>query len=75
MSKLPRVSGHQVAAALERAGFQRTGGRGSHAKYTGPNGEKVIVPLHDELKTGTLSAILRQSRLSRDSFLEFLRKA
>ena len=64
-----------MAAALGKAGFQRTGGRGSHCKFTGPNGEKVIVPLHDELKTGTLSAILRQSRLSRDAFLEALGRA
>jgi len=31
-----------------------------------------VVPLHDELETGTLLAILRQAKISRDEFLEKL---
>jgi len=31
-----------------------------------------VVPPHDELETGTVLAILRQAKISRDEFLEKL---
>jgi len=33
-----------------------------------------VIPLHDELETGTLLAILRQAKISRDEFLDMLNK-
>jgi predicted RNA binding protein YcfA (HicA-like mRNA interferase family) len=33
-----------------------------------------VIPLHDELETGTLLAILRQAKISRDEFLDILHK-
>jgi len=33
-----------------------------------------IVPLHDELETGTLLGILRQAKISRDEFLNTYKK-
>jgi len=33
-----------------------------------------VVPLHDELETGTLLAILRQAKIDRDEFLDMLNK-
>jgi predicted RNA binding protein YcfA (HicA-like mRNA interferase family) len=33
-----------------------------------------VVPLHDELETGTLLGILRQAKISKDEFLERYKK-
>ncbi len=35
-------------------------------------GRPVIVPLHDELASGTLLSILRQAGLNREEFLDLL---
>jgi predicted RNA binding protein YcfA (HicA-like mRNA interferase family) len=69
---LPVVSGERAARALERAGFVRAGGRGSHVKLRHPDGRIAIVPLHRELALGTLRSILRQSGLSIEEFRQFL---
>jgi predicted RNA binding protein YcfA (HicA-like mRNA interferase family) len=38
--------------------------------------EKIgcVVPMHDELETGTLLGILRQAKISRDEFIEKFKK-
>jgi predicted RNA binding protein YcfA (HicA-like mRNA interferase family) len=58
---LPVVSGQRVFTALQAAGFQWVSQKGSHVKLKGPYGHTVVVPLHPELKRGTLASILRQS--------------
>ncbi|MHB1526813.1 MAG: type II toxin-antitoxin system HicA family toxin [Candidatus Dormibacteria bacterium] len=58
----PVVAGRSLAAALERAGFERRGQRGSHLKLRHPgSGRIVIVPLHSELAPGTLASVCRQA--------------
>ena len=59
--------------ALRRAGFEQTGQRGSHVKLRDGNGHVVIVPMHRELRTGTLRSIIRQSGLGADEFIDHLR--
>ena len=66
---LPVLSGAEVVRMLERAGFTRTGQRGSHVRLRGGEGRVVIVPLHDALARGTLRSIIRQAGLSVDDFL------
>jgi predicted RNA binding protein YcfA (HicA-like mRNA interferase family) len=46
--------------------------RGSHQKLRGPEGRIVIVPLHRELKRGTLASILRQAGLTAEEFQALL---
>ncbi|MBW3548982.1 MAG: type II toxin-antitoxin system HicA family toxin [Actinobacteria bacterium] len=67
---LPRLSGAEVRTALQRAGFTQVSQRGSHAKLRHRDGRVVIVPMHQELATGTLASILRQARLSADELQE-----
>jgi predicted RNA binding protein YcfA (HicA-like mRNA interferase family) len=69
---LPVLSGREVVATLERAGFTRAGQRGSHVKLRNAKGRVVIVPLHREVARGTLRSILRQADLSADEFRELL---
>jgi predicted RNA binding protein YcfA (HicA-like mRNA interferase family) len=64
-SKLRRLSGHDVVSILGRFGFESVAQRGSHVKLrrTTPGGERqtLHVPLHTELRRGTLQAIFRQA--------------
>ena len=60
MPKLPVLSGAEVVRALERLGFAQVRQRGSHVVLRrGSIG--CVVSLHRELKTGTLSGIIRQA--------------
>ena len=69
MPKLPPVSGRDVVRGLLRLGFAQTGQRGSHVKLR--RGSTVcIVPLHHELKRGTLSGILGQADVTAAELLE-----
>lgn len=68
MPKLPVLSGADVVKVLERLGFEQVRQRGSHVVMRrGSVG--TVVPLHKELKTGTLAGIIRQAGLSQDEFL------
>jgi predicted RNA binding protein YcfA (HicA-like mRNA interferase family) len=69
MPKLPRLSGAEVVRVLEKLGFQSVRQRGSHVVMRrGADG--CVVPLHRELKTGTLHGLLRQGRVSSEEFIE-----
>jgi len=71
MPKLPRVSGAQVVRALQRLGFQQLRQKGSHVVMR--RGDKgCVVPLHSELKVGTLAGVLRQADISVEDFIEAL---
>jgi predicted RNA binding protein YcfA (HicA-like mRNA interferase family) len=69
MSKLPRVSGSEVVAALGKIGFYVRRQRGSHIilRRDEPFAQ-TTVPNHRELDSGTLRAILRQIGVSVDDF-------
>ena len=59
-------SGREIIQALGNWGFRRVDQTGSHVKlqYVNPDtGEtrSVVVPLHDELATGTLRSIATQA--------------
>jgi predicted RNA binding protein YcfA (HicA-like mRNA interferase family) len=76
MQKLPVVSGHKAIKALTKAGFEVVGRKGSHVRLKKKTPIKtyiVIVPLHPEIKTGTLRSILRQAGLTREEFIELIR--
>jgi predicted RNA binding protein YcfA (HicA-like mRNA interferase family) len=66
------VSGADVVRALARVGFVHVSQRGSHVKLRSEAGRVVIVPMHRELKAGTLRSIIRQSGLDVDAFVELL---
>jgi predicted RNA binding protein YcfA (HicA-like mRNA interferase family) len=68
MPELPRISGARAVRALERLGFDKVRQRGSHVVMRrGPRGR--VVPLHAELKVGTLAGVLRQADVSSDEFV------
>jgi len=68
MPKLPRVSGATVVRVLERLGFEKLRQSGSHViMRRGARG--CVVPMHSEVKVGTLAGILRQADVSPEEFI------
>jgi predicted RNA binding protein YcfA (HicA-like mRNA interferase family) len=72
MPKLPRVSGLETVRALERLGFVWLRQSGSHVILRRQE-RGCVVPLHAELKTGTLAGVLRQADVSAEEFVAALR--
>ena len=71
MPRLPVVSGKQTINALKHLGYEKKRQRGSHVVMRkGENG--CVVPLHKELKAGTLAGIIRQAGLTVEEFLAAL---
>jgi predicted RNA binding protein YcfA (HicA-like mRNA interferase family) len=73
MSKLPRVSGLEVVAALKKIGFYVRRQHGSHIILRRDNPfAQTVVPNHRELDSGTLRAIIRQIGISVEDFVKLL---
>jgi predicted RNA binding protein YcfA (HicA-like mRNA interferase family) len=72
---LPAVSGRQLLRALQRAGFVVLRQKGSHVSMEKRSAEgywRTIVPMHREIRPGTLSDILNQTGLSKEELAELL---
>nr|WP_232225303.1 type II toxin-antitoxin system HicA family toxin [Dactylococcopsis salina] len=60
---------------MERLGFKQVRQTGSHVvmkKNTEEGKVGCVVPLHSELKVGTLSGILKQAQVKAEDFIENL---
>lgn len=68
MPKLHSLAGAEIVKILERKGYRVVRTRGSHVRLyppeSLPQAKKVTVPLHKELKLGTLAAIMRDAGLT-----------
>jgi predicted RNA binding protein YcfA (HicA-like mRNA interferase family) len=73
MPKLPRISGAEAQRALERLGFVKLRQSGSHVILRRES-KGCVVPLHAELKVGTLAGLLRQADVSPEEFIAALRQ-
>ena len=71
MPKPPHLSGAEIIRALERLGFQRARQKGSHVVMK-RDSSGCVVPLHREVKIGTLAGILRQAGIPAEEFLAAL---
>ena len=66
MGKLKVFTGKKVCALLAKNDFENIRQRGSHVvmqKKIGLSTVTVVVPMHSEIRAGTLSSIIRQSKL------------
>jgi predicted RNA binding protein YcfA (HicA-like mRNA interferase family) len=73
MPKLPRISGAEAQRALERLGFVKLRQSGSHViMRRGSKG--CVVPMHAELKVGTLAGLLRQADAAPEEFIAALKQ-
>jgi predicted RNA binding protein YcfA (HicA-like mRNA interferase family) len=73
MPKLPRISGAEAQRALERLEFVKLRQSGSHViMRRGSKG--CVVPMHAELKVGTLAGLLRQADVAPEEFIAALKQ-
>ncbi|MDE1819993.1 MAG: type II toxin-antitoxin system HicA family toxin [Euryarchaeota archaeon] len=72
MTRLVPLTARKVIRALERLGFVQDHQRGSHLHLKHPDGRIVTVPVHpgEDLRKGTLRAIIRDAGVSVEEFLE-----
>lgn len=71
--RLPVVSGAEVVRALERLGWQVVRQRGSHVRLRhAERSTFLVVPLHREVKRGTLNGILEDAGIDRDELRQLL---
>ncbi len=71
LGRLRVFSGKELCRLLSQNGFQQVRQRGSHAvmqKRTANSTVTVPVPMHDEIRIGTLQSVIRQSGLPRQLF-------
>jgi predicted RNA binding protein YcfA (HicA-like mRNA interferase family) len=71
MPKLPRISGADTLKALQRLGFENVRQSGSHVMMR-RGSQGCVVPLHAEIKVGTLAGILRQAGITAEEFIAAL---
>ena len=71
--RLPVVSGEQLIAALGKLGWVVVRQRGSHVRLK-QDGRTLalVVPLHRELKRGTLAGVPRDAGVDRDELRRLL---
>jgi len=67
------LSWRKIIEALNRAGFRTVYQKGSHIYLT--NGKyKLTVPRHRIIKKGTLLSIIQQAGMTKEEFLDLLKK-
>lgn len=74
MTRLPRITGREVIAALRKAGFEVARIKGSHHFLRRADGRRTVVPVHagEVIGPGLLAAILRDCEMDRDEFIALL---
>ena len=46
MTKLVLISGKKFCKILEKLGFEKIYGKGSHVRFKHPDGRRTVVPVH-----------------------------
>ena len=76
MPKLNLISGKQFCKILEKIGFEKIYGKGSHVRFKHSDGRRTVIPVHanEDLGKGLLLEILKQIKISKEEYEE-LRKS
>jgi len=75
VTKLPRITGKELAKVAEKLGFLYNHTTGSHMVYTHPDGRKTVIPHHsgEEIGPGLLTKIMkRELQITRDQLIKYL---
>ena len=76
MPKLRKISGEKVIKILvNKLGFNISGRSGSHvrlSKETNDGKIGTVVPMHKELKIGTLKGILKLAKIDEEEFSKYI---
>jgi len=74
MSRRPRLTGSELVAALEKAGFAVIRTKGSHHFLGHEDGRATVVPVHsgEVIGPGLFLKILRDCQIDLDDLLKLL---
>ena len=74
MTRLPRLTGKEIIAALKNAGFEVVRIKGSHHRLRHADGRVTTVPVHvgETIGPGLMSSILRDVEITREEFFLLL---
>lgn len=72
--KLPVVSGSEAVRAFQKVGYEFDVQHGSHIvlRHASPPHRRISIPNHKELAKGTLRALIRETGLTVDDFVQLL---
>jgi predicted RNA binding protein YcfA (HicA-like mRNA interferase family) len=72
MVKLVTISGKRLCKILEKLGFEKIYGKGSHVRFKHPDGRRTVVPVHgnEDIGKGLLKTILNQIKISKKEYEE-----
>jgi predicted RNA binding protein YcfA (HicA-like mRNA interferase family) len=74
VTRLPRITGREVVAALRKAGFDVARVKGNHHFLRHADGRRTVVPVHsgETIGPGLMAAILRDCEIECDDFIALL---
>lgn len=75
MTKLPKLTGKEVAKIVEKLGFRFVRQTGSHMAYQHPDGRITTIPNHpgEEIGSGLLTKIIKKDlQISREEFMKHI---
>jgi predicted RNA binding protein YcfA (HicA-like mRNA interferase family) len=76
LTKLPKLTGKEVAKIIEKFGFVYNHTTGSHMIYRHPDGRITSIPHHsgEEIGPGLMNKIIKQDlKTTREEFLKHLK--
>lgn len=74
MTRMPRVTGKKLVAALKRAGFKPIRQKSSHIYLQHPDGRTTVVPVHsgETIGVGLMSSILKDVKMTKEELQQWL---
>jgi predicted RNA binding protein YcfA (HicA-like mRNA interferase family) len=76
MSNFPTVKAKDFIKVIGHLGFYLDRQKGSHAIYKDSHGQRVVVPIDSgkDLKQGTLTGMIQDIGIDKETFFELLAK-
>lgn len=70
MPKLVLISGKKLCKLIEKLGFKKIHGKGSHVRFKHMDGRRTVVPVHgnEDIGKGLLREILKQINLNKEDY-------
>jgi predicted RNA binding protein YcfA (HicA-like mRNA interferase family) len=72
--KLPIISGRKAIKIFQKIGYQVVRQKGSHIRLHHKEKDPITIPDYKTISRGLLRKVLRDAQLTREKFLQLLRK-
>jgi len=76
LPKIQPLSPQKLIKILQKAGFKVVRQKGSHVIMMNNRNIRIVIPVHPgkDVKPGLIRAIIKEAGLSREDFLQLLKK-